>query len=124
MKKLMVILALTLTSSAFAAGPCKSFLLSTSIYDSTITYEKVCVSESDFFISIKTTVAGKSVEVSSASLSSPDVDVKTAISLKLTEGFSKKEQDAFRDSLGPALRSGDMVSAKITLIDIVLGAYN
>jgi hypothetical protein len=124
MKKLLLILALTITSSAFAASSCKSFLLNTTVYNSSITYEKICYSESEFDISIKTTIAGNSVEVSSETLSSNEVDVKKAISLKITEGFTKNEQAAFRDLLGPALRSGDMVSAKMTLIDIVLGSYN
>ncbi len=121
MNKLLAILVLLSVSSTTFAATCKNFTMSIgTIGGYEISFSNICNSDYASTMSMAVSVDGKRVEVDSGTLSSEEVDVRQAISLRLTEGLSGSDARAILNVIGPALQSGDAAQAKISLIDLVL----
>jgi len=121
MKKLSLILVLlSFSSTVFAAGACRSFLLNVMVAGSDITFSKVCTSETESIMAMSVALNGSRVIVDSGTLSSPEVDVKASITKRVTEGISLDDANAIINQINPALARKDLGAAKMALIDLIL----
>ena len=120
MKKVSAILVLLSISSTVFAGTCNPFAMEVQVSGSTITFENLCTPDAKSIASMRVSFGGKSVRVDSATLSSPNVDVKQAINKRITEGVSLSDAQIIVNQINPALQRGELVEAKLALIDLVI----
>lgn len=105
-----------------APATCRGSILEVSVVpDYTLTYVRRCLPAPHWMMMV--THADQSASVDSLTLKSEGVDVEKEIVSRFTNGISQLDADVIVNVVGQALEKGDLVVAKLALIDLIIGAY-
>ena len=123
-KRNIIVLCLAIIgiSSAFAQEQkkCSPWTMEQTILNYEIAYTRGCDVENNGHMIMEVTYFGNSVSIDSRTLSSTEVDIEKAIMKRATEGLSDEDADRIVTKIAPALKRGDLGSAKMDLIELIL----